>query len=246
MPSFLTTATFFVTTVVASTGLYGQTVNRISGDSNAAEMVALPNQHPQWAKQENSTGVLPAALPLEQLTLVLSRSPQQEEALKMLLEEQQDRSSPNYHHWLTPVQMGERFGLSEQDLTALTGWLRSQRLHVNWISPSRMFLRFGGAAGDVGRAFHTELHTYRTIGAQGKVVERMSVSSDPMIPRALEPAIKAVHGLYTIEDHPFHSARTMRSDTPHATTTDGSHVMAPADFMTIYDDGGSVLNAAPL
>lgn len=246
MPSFLTTVTFFVTTVVASSGLYGQSVNRISGDINPAEMVALPNHHPQWAKQENSTGVLPAALPLEQLTLVLSRSPQQEEALKMFLEEQQDRSSPNYHHWLTPVEVGERFGLSEQDLTALSGWLRSQRLHVNWISPSRTFLRFGGTAGDVGQAFHTELHTYRTIGAQGKAVERVSVASDPMIPRALEPAIKAVHGLYTIEDHPFHSARTMHSDTPHATTTDGDHVIAPGDFVNIYDANIDVYNEISL
>jgi trimeric autotransporter adhesin len=133
MPSFLTSVILFVTTVVASAGLYRQGVT--PGGS-----VALPNHHPQWAKQENRTGVLPATLPLEQLTLVLSRSPQQEEALKMLLEEQQDRSSPNYHHWLTQAEMGERFGLSEQDLTALSGWLRSQRLHVNWISPSHAFL----------------------------------------------------------------------------------------------------------
>ncbi len=246
MPSFLATVTLFVTAVVASTGLYGQTVNRISGDIDSADVVALPNHHPQWAKKENSTGVLPAALPLERLTLVLSRSPQQEEALKIFLEQQQDRSSPNYHRWLTPVEMGDRYGLSEQDIAALSGWLRSQRLHVNWISPSRTFLRFGGTAGDVGRAFHTEFHTYKTFGAQGKAVERMSVASDPMVPRALEPAIKAIHGLYTIEDHPFHSARTMQSDGPKITTTNGEHVMAPLDFETIYDEAGNISNAAPI
>jgi hypothetical protein len=80
MPSFLTTVTLFVTAVVASTGLYGQAVNRIAGDIRPAELVALPNHHPQWAKRENNTGVVPPALPLEQLTLVLSRSPQQEAA----------------------------------------------------------------------------------------------------------------------------------------------------------------------
>jgi subtilase family serine protease len=243
MPSFLTSVLLVVTAAVTSSGLYGQAVNRIAGDINPAEMVALPNHHPQWARQENSTGVLPAAIPLEQLTLILARSPQQEEALKIFMEEQQDRASPNYHHWLTPVEMGERFGLSEPDLTALSGWLRSQGLHVNWISPSRTFLRFGGAAGDVGQAFHTALRTYRTIDAQGKVVERMSVASDPMIPLALQPAIKAVHGLYTIEDHPFHSARTMRSDGPEITTTNGDHVIAPGDFATIYDANIDVYNA---
>jgi hypothetical protein len=39
-----------------------------------------------------------------------------------------------------------------------------------------------------GRHSIRELHTYRTIGALGKVVERVSVASDSMIPRALVPA----------------------------------------------------------
>jgi subtilase family serine protease len=154
--------------------------------------------------------------------------------LQQFLADQQDPASPEYHHWLAPVEMGARFGLSEHDIAALTAWLQQQGLHVNWVSPSRMFVGFGGTAGVLARAFHTELHAYTTKDAQGVPVERNSVSSDPMIPLALQPAIKAVHGLFTIENRPLHSFRVMESTSPEATTGDGTHVITPGDFGTIY------------
>jgi hypothetical protein len=145
---------------LANPDLHGQTIDRITSVTSPGPLVALPDHHPQWANKQNSTGLVPPGLPLEQLTLVLSRSPQQEAALQTFLAQQQESGSPNYHRWLTPAEMGERFGLSEHDLATLSGWLQSQGLHVNWVSPSRIFLRFGGTAGAVDRAFQTELHTY--------------------------------------------------------------------------------------
>ncbi len=70
--------------------LYGQASDRITEDVNAAELVALPNHHPQWATKENAAGPLPSGLTLEQLTLVLSRSTEQEESLQEFLAEQQE------------------------------------------------------------------------------------------------------------------------------------------------------------
>jgi Pro-kumamolisin, activation domain len=220
--------------VFGSSALYGQARDRITGNVNAAELVTLPNHHPQWANKENAAGLLPSGLTLEQLTLVLSRSPEQEENLQEFLAEQQELTSPNYHHWLTPAEMGERFGLSEHDIAALTLWLQSQGLHVNWVSPSRTFIGFGGTAGSIGRAFHTELGAYHANGAQ-----RVSPSSDPMVPRALAPAIKAVHGLYTVEDQPLHSFRVMQSVSPDVSTSSGEHFITPGDFATIYGGGST-------
>ena len=95
--------------------------------------------------------MVPADLPLNQFTLVLSRSPQQQQAFEQFLADQQNPASPNYHHWLTPAEVGERFGLSDQDIATITGWLQSQGLHVNWVSPSRVFIGFGGPAANIGR-----------------------------------------------------------------------------------------------
>jgi subtilase family serine protease len=174
--------------------------------------------------------LLPADRVLDQMTMVLARSPEQESAFENFLANQQNPASPDYHHWLTPAQVGERFGLSEQDIATLTGWLQSQGLHVNWVSPSRVFIGFGGAAADMGRAFQTEMHSYKVDG-----VERISASSDPMIPEALLPAIKAIQGLYTVENLPAHHMSAGQSSSPDENSNSGNHYMAPADFVTIYD-----------
>jgi len=216
--------------------LDGQAMDRITEGINPQKLVTLSSHHPRWASPQNDDGEVVGDLPVEHLTFVLSRSPEQQQALQAFMLQQQDPNSPEYHHWLTPSEYGRRFGLSDQDIATLSGWLESQGLHINWIAPSRMFVRFGGTAGAVGHAFHTQLHAYRATNGS----ERMSVSSDPMIPAALQPAVKAIHGLYSIEDHPFHAVTPSSSDNPDITSGSGAHFLVPADVATIYDyKGGS-------
>ena len=63
------------------------------------------NTHP-LARPAFDLGTAPATLPMQRMLLVLKRSPQQEAALRKLLDEQQSKGSPNYHKWLTPTQFG--------------------------------------------------------------------------------------------------------------------------------------------
>jgi len=210
-----------------------QAPDRIPRSIDPAQTQTLANHHPMWAVAGNDAGAVPANLPIQSMTLVLACSPQQEQAFEQLLRDQQDPASPEYHHWLTPNEIGGRFGLSENDIATLTGWLQSQGLQVSWVAPSRAFIGFTGTAANVGRAFQTELHYYTINGKQ-----RMSVSSDPMIPAALAPAISSIRGLFTIEDRPSHFVTTAQSSSPDLTISSGGvsyHFLAPGDFATIYD-----------
>ena len=222
---------------IASSG-WAQVANRITKAVDTSKVRALPNHLPQWANAGNSIGLAPQDQMLDQMTLVLSRSPEQEAAFGQLLADQQNPASPNYHHWLTPVEVGDRFGLSGEDIGNLTGWLQSQGLHVNWVAPSRVFIGFGGTAADVGRAFQTELHSYKVNGLQ-----RVSISSDPVIPEALFPAIKAIRGLYTFEEIPLHRASSELAASPEMNSNSGNHYIAPADFATIYDLPSGLIGA---
>lgn len=211
-----------------SRSLSAQVIDR-AASTNAAEVKTLANHHPQWANPANDAGLLPADRALDSITIVLTRSPQQEAAFQQFLADQQDPASPSYHRWLTPAQIAQRFGPSEAQTSAVARWLQSQGLHVGWIAPSRAFIGFGGTAAQVGSAFQTEMHSYRVNG-----IERISVSSDPILPAALAPSVKSIRGLFTVEDQPLHSARTMSSDVPEV-TFNRSHYLAPADFTAIYD-----------
>ena len=216
--------------IFAGVALHAQTPLRITRSVDATQVRTLPNHHPSWANFGNSVGVVPADRMLNPMTLVLARSPEQELAFENFLADQQNPASPDYHHWLTPAEMGERFGLADSDIGALSGWLQSQGLQVNWVSPSRVFIGFSGTAANMGRAFQTEFHSYNVNGA-----ERISVSSDPTIPEALQPAIKAIHGLYTVENRPAHHASAGQSNSPAMNSNSGSHYITPADFAVLYD-----------
>jgi hypothetical protein len=229
-PRLFAKSLFLTSFFLVGSMLCAQVPVRLAQSGDGAQSKALPNHHPQWANPGNDAGLLPPGLKLDGMTIVLSRSPEQQAAFEKLLADQQNPASPDYHRWLSPAEVGERFGLSTQDVDSVTGWLRSQGLHVNWVSPSRIFIGFGGTAADLGRAFRTEFHYYKVNG-----VERISVSSDPMIPEALTQAIKAVQGMYTIDDQPLNRIAIARSDSPQMTTGNGTHYIAPVDFATIYD-----------
>ena len=83
------------------------------------------NVHP-LARPEFDQGVAPDDLPMERMLLVLQRGADQEAALRQLLDDQQVKSSPLFHQWLTPEQFGQQFGPADSDLQAVTDWLASQ------------------------------------------------------------------------------------------------------------------------
>ena len=227
----------FAILAVAPSG-WTQTVNRISQAVNPSKVQALSNHLPHWANTTNSAGLVPRDLVMDQMTIVLARSPDQQSAFEAFLADQQDPSSPNYHYWLTAQEVGDRFGLSEQDIEVIAAWLQSQGLHVNWISPSRTLIGFGGVAGDVGRAFQSEVNYYKVNG-----IQRMSVSSDPVIPDALAPVIKAIRGLYSTDERPAIHMKTAQSSSPQYSLSTGGHLISPADFATIYDVPPSLTGA---
>ena len=232
----------FIVMISLSAGqVCAQAADRIARTPDLGPLEKLANHHPAWAVPANDTGIVPADRQLDNLILVLARSPEQEQAFEQLLKDQQDPSSPEFHHWLTPGEIGERFGLSPGDIATVSGWLQSQKLHVTWVAPSGIFIGFGGAAADLGRAFQTEFHSYNVKGRQ-----RISVASDPMVPVALAPVIRAVRGLFTPGERPNHTAQRMLNpaaqrkqlSSPELTVSSNGLLfsfIAPADFAVIYD-----------
>ena len=78
--------------------------------------------------------------------VMLKRSAAQQADLDQLLAEQQDRSSPNYHAWLTPEQFGDRFGASPNDISQIVSWLQSEGFAVDEVSRARNWIWFSGTA----------------------------------------------------------------------------------------------------
>jgi hypothetical protein len=174
------------------------------------------------------------------MLLLLQRSPDQESALRQLLDDQQNKSSPNYHAWLTPEQFGKQFGPSDADIQAVAQWLTSQGFTSLKVGPGRTVIEFSGNAASVRNAFHTEIHRF--------VVDNevhMANATDLQIPAALSPVVAGIVSLHDFRPVPhvlrvgsFHRSKS-GAVTPLYTLGSQFFPLAPADFGKIY-------NVAPL
>src|ERR1700755_1280298 len=113
--------------------------DRVPAHPDLRASTTLQGHVPGWAVSANDRGAVASGTPLH-LTFVLSRSAELQASFTKLLADQQDPSSPSYHQWLTPQQVGERYGPTQHDLDALTSWLGTQGFSAVEASPSRMFI----------------------------------------------------------------------------------------------------------
>jgi Pro-kumamolisin, activation domain/Bacterial Ig-like domain (group 3) len=154
------------------------------------------NTHP-LARAEFDRGSLADETPLRRLQLVLQRSPQQEEALKQLLDQQQDTSSSAYRQWLTPEAFGAAFGPSDRDLSVLTSWLSAHGFASIQVNAGRTLIEFSGTAGTVHSSFHTQMHRYNVDGEQ-----HLANAVDPEIPAAFSPVVAGIASLNNFQHKP--------------------------------------------
>ncbi|MDQ2712117.1 MAG: protease pro-enzyme activation domain-containing protein, partial [Acidobacteriota bacterium] len=214
--------------------------NLVNQTVNETQLVTLAgNVHP-LARVQFDNGSASAALPLDRMMLVLKRSKQQEEDLARLLAGQQDPGSPDFHHWLTPTEFGERFGPSLGDIKAVTDWLQVHGFQVNEVSPGRTYIEFSGNVAQVQSAFHTSIHRYVVNGEN-----HLANDSNPQIPAALAPVVAGVSSLHNFFSKPqlIMSNKKLAAvlqpgkKTPNYSEGFGSYALAPADYATIYNIG---------
>jgi len=147
------------------------------------------NVHP-LARTEFDLGAVVESQPITRMLLLLKRGDEQEAALRQYLDSQQDKSSPNYHAWLTPEEFGANYGPADADVQAVTDWLTNQGLTVEKVYSSKAVIEFSGTAGAVQSAFGTAVRNFE-IG--GKTYQ--ANASDPQIPAALAPVIAGIVSL---------------------------------------------------
>ena len=216
-------------------------------DSN--DLVTLRgNVHPM-ARAEYDQGAVPDSQPLHRMLLLLQRSAVKESALRQLLDDQQNKFSPNFHSWRTPEQLGTQYGPAAADVQTITSWLADQGFRVNRISAGNTVIEFDGTAGQVRAAFHTQIHRYVVAGK-----EHNANASDPSIPSALAPVVAGVVSLnnfpavsHALSMGTFQKSRSSGAISsvtppplaprPFYTPPNASNtfLLAPADFATIYN-----------
>jgi hypothetical protein len=214
----------FLLPLLASTLCFAQQ-DRIPGPIDSSQRMVLPGRIPHQALPQYDQGRVEPTFQLDYVTMLFAPSASQSEALDLLLAQQQDAKSPNYHKWLTPEQFGARFGLGANDMQKITGWLRSKGLQIVSVARGGQFLVFAGTAAQVENAFQTEIHRYDVEGET-----HFANATLPSIPTALAGIAVGFRGL-----NDFRMKPAIKLHPDYTLTGASTHFIAPGDIATIYD-----------
>jgi hypothetical protein len=208
---------------------------------NGAVVVVPGSKHP-LAQPRFDIGAVDANKRLTRVLLVLAPAPEQQQQVQAFLDRQQDKRSPDYHHWLTPEEFAQRFGPAPQDLQTVQSWLTQQGIEVTSVAKSGQWMELSGTTAQMERVFRTQMRQYQIAGEK-----HVANATEISIPQALAPVVRGIVSLHDFFKKPMLSRYTqarVNSDgtyspiTPDVTlsTTNGPvHALAPADYAKIYD-----------
>src|SRR6202140_1775769 len=107
-----------------------------------------------------------------------------------LVRQMYDRTSPNYHHWLTLNQYKAQFAPSAAELATVRQYLEGHNLHIVASDKLNHYVTVKGSVGDIQRAAGVQIDRVAINGQQHR-----AASTKPVIAGAAGNLIAAVQGL---------------------------------------------------
>jgi subtilase family serine protease len=218
----------------------------VTQEINETQMVALHGTVHPLAQALYDRGAVADTFAANRILLLLNRPAEREAALQQFLSDVHRRGSANYHQWLTPQGFGTQFGPADSDVQAAEDWLNSEGFIVARATKSKQYIEFSGTAGQLRKAFGTEIHQYDVNGET-----HYANATEVSIPAALAPLVRGVSPLNDFRAKPYVKVRgtalyspTTRKATPEwtapndfGTPNPNIYLLAPEDFATQYDLG---------
>ncbi len=166
-------------------------------------------------------------------------------ALDTMVRDMYDKTSPNYHHFLTLAQYRQQFAPSEADATTVKNFLAAHNLHVTSTDKLNHFVVAQGRVGDAQAAFNTQINRAMVNGA----VHRVTAAT----PSVSGPASAVVGTVQGLSDLAYRSnagpAMDLESGTPYAglppsaVGSDGlffsANCLRPAQLVTFTTKGST-------
>jgi len=140
-----------------------------------------------------------------------------------------DRTSPNYHRWLTNKDIAARFAPTPQEAKTVQHFFAAHNLKVVKTGPNNFYVRARGTVGDVEKAFHVQLNNYQV----GDKTIRAN-ASDPYVEGAAGALASSVSGLDSGEyEHPLVTRPTsIGGSKAGAASASAANTGRPADIFS--------------
>ena len=223
-----------VTVCVAALPFHAQSSKRslIKGNIDDSRMVTLAGNVRPEVSTADDLGARADSTPLENLQLVLHRSPENQASFESYLATLNTPGSANFHKFLSNAQIGQQFGPSAEDVSRVKQWLGNNGFSTGELSPDGSVLEFSGSVGAVRKAFKAPIHNLKFKGE-----EHFANVANPEIPEALTPVVSGIASLNNFRPHTMSHLRKASTVHPirNGNAGGGEQYLSAADIATIYN-----------
>ena len=107
-----------------------------------------------------------------------------------------DPKSPNYRHFITPDEVGRRFGLPQSEIAKVANYLRAQGMKLKLVGKNRLSIVVDATVNQAQAAFSTSFQQY-SVAKQSKFDngQRFSFTTPPQLPSSFAFNVVDICGL---------------------------------------------------
>jgi subtilase family serine protease len=161
----------------------------VTGTAQANDRQTVVGTKPTWAKTSTDRGKTATDQRIDARVWLTGRDPKGLDAYAQAVS---TPGSRQYRKFLTPQQFNQRFGASEQQVAAVTSWIRSSGLYVDLAGSNSHYLHVTGHVDKAKKAFGTDFRNY---AAQGKISR--APETNATVPDSVASSVLTVTGLDT-------------------------------------------------
>ncbi len=157
------------------------------------QRVALPMQVPDVVARSQDLG---RSDPKQILHVTVSLPYADPVGMAAFVDSVSDPASPNYQHFLTPEQVGARFGVSDKQVQSVVDYLKSEGFNIILVGKNRLSILADGTVAQAEKAFNTSIHEFQTLRNDEPGNTRyFSNTTTPTLPAGIASTVIDVAGL---------------------------------------------------
>jgi len=119
-----------------------------------------------------------------------------EAGLQSFVDAVNDPKSPYYHQYLTPQEVGERYGLSTAAVQRVQSYLQSKGFKIKSVAKNRLTIQADATVTQAEAAFGTKINDYQSIAPEDAGNSRFFAQAGPIkVPMAIASDVLDVSGL---------------------------------------------------
>ncbi len=156
-------------------------------------MANLAIQPPAGVVHAKMVGRMPGTTPLH---LSVSLPYGDSKGIQEFVDSVSNPASPDYGHFLSPTEIGNRYGVSAVQVQKVVSYLTSTGIKIQLVAANRLSILADATVKQVESAFHTTILEYVVSGSEAPANRRLySFSKSLSVPADIAPSILSIGGM---------------------------------------------------